>query len=73
MLKFLCCPCMCYHLPRFDVARLDKSCFSRFIRSPSQVLLVAATAMAVLALVITLSVAAIDERIELYPDQPSLW
>ena len=26
-----------------------------------------------LALVVTLSVAAIDERIALYPDQPSLW
>lgn len=32
-----------------------------------------ATVLTVLALVVSLSVAAIDDRISLYPDQPSLW
>ncbi len=65
--------CVVVLLSRFDFVRLDKKCFDNFIKSPSQVLLLLSTCLIFLALVVTLSVAAIDERIELYPDQPSLW
>ena len=40
---------------------------------PIAILLTPASFLVTIALILTLSVAAIDERIALYPNQPSLW
>lgn len=58
---------------RLDLAGIDKNCLRNFYRPPMQLLVLIALVLVGVAFVLTVSVAAIDERIMLFPQLPSLW
>lgn len=60
-------------LDRVDILRPSRQCALSFWHRPAQLMLIVAILLVFFSLVITVSLAAVDERIQLYSSQPDLW